>query len=184
MLLVLLLLCSAPAVLGDATSTLLWPRPKTVQCQDGAPVVSASLSVTAPNAPAPLAASIAYYTQLYHTLVAKAPAQKGAAVTITGMTITTASSSVDLTPSTSYKCVAAAVLCVLLFLASWAVPPTSVPLRRVAAAACRFLPAYRCGVFSPSARLVPRGGAERSRCCGVAVPGTPSTSRRRTRSSP
>ena len=91
---------------GDATSTLLWPIPQSVQCTDGATPVSNAFTVTSSQNNTALTSAMTRYQDLYQQLVGEAgstEAPHASAAPLLTMVITVQDASGDLLPNTSYR---------------------------------------------------------------------------------
>lgn len=95
---------------GDATSTLLWPIPQSVQCTDGATPVSNAFTVTSSQNNTALTSAMTRYQDLYQQLAGEAAgteALHASAAPLLTMVITVQDASGDLLPNTSYRWVVA-----------------------------------------------------------------------------
>ena len=91
---------------GDATSTLLWPIPQSVQCTDGATPVSNAFTVTSSQNNTALTSAMTRYQDLYQQLAGEAAgteAPDASAAPLLTMVITVQDASGDLLPNTSYR---------------------------------------------------------------------------------
>ena len=92
---------------ADATATLLWPVPQSVNCVDGTTAVSPTFTVTTGASNTILAAAMDRYQSLYRSLAgASHGSLRSGDAELTELSITVNDASGDLTPTTSLKCVA------------------------------------------------------------------------------